>query len=76
MAWEAPSGRQAEDLEGQVLNFWRKELSQPIHLEPTHTPQNGWTETVQYSDDLKDSTLFLIDSLIRDLKPYQPIADI
>ena len=75
-SWIISSGRDAEVFEKLVLKYWRDELSKPIHLDSYQIPQGGWTETVLFSLELKDSTLALIDSLILDSKPLQQTAEI
>lgn len=70
-SWKISSGRVAEAVEKLVLKYWRDELSEPIHLDSYQTPQNGWTETVLFSLELKDSTISLMESLINDLNLHR-----
>jgi hypothetical protein len=74
-SWKISSGRNAEDLEKLVLKYWRDELSKPIHLDSYQIPQGGWTETVLFSEDLKNSTIILVESKIIDFGNHHQIAE-
>lgn len=63
-SWRISTGRAAETIEKLVLKYWRDELSKPVHLDSIQIPQGGWTETVLFSEDLKNSTLVLVESTI------------
>lgn len=74
-SWKISSGRDAEVFEKLVLKYWRDELSKPIHLDSYQIPQGGWTETVLFSEDLKNSTIDLVESKIKDFGNYHQIAE-
>lgn len=75
-SWRISSGRDAEGIEKLILKYWRDELSKPIHLDSYQIPQGGWTETVLFSEDLKNSTLVLVASKVNDFGNHHQIADI
>ena len=43
--WDTPSGEDAEQIEQQVLTWWRNELGAPIALTKAEMPNGGWSET-------------------------------
>ncbi|MBT5138147.1 MAG: hypothetical protein HOH36_11590 [Acidimicrobiaceae bacterium] len=45
-AWNVAYGRQAEEIETEILRWWREELDAPRAVTADLMPQGGYTETV------------------------------
>jgi len=43
--WHVDQGAVAEDIESEVLNWWRGEIGAPAAVSKLEMPQGGWTET-------------------------------
>ena len=65
--WDTPSGEDAEQIEQQVLTWWRNELGAPIALTKAEMPSGGWSETAALIHVDVDWTISHINRLVAQL---------
>lgn len=44
--WTTLTGKDAAEIEAEILNWWRYDLNAPPSVHPTEMPSGGWTETI------------------------------
>ena len=67
--WDTPTGDDAEQIEQQILGWWRNELGAPPALTKTEMPTGGWSETAALIHVDIDDTINRINRLVAELEP-------
>ena len=67
--WDTPTGETAEQIEQQILGWWRKELGAPVALTTAEMPSGGWSETAALIHVDIDDTINRISRLVAELEP-------
>ena len=67
--WDTPTGETAEQIEQQILGWWRNELGAPPALTKTEMPTGGWSETAALIHVDIDDTINRINQLVAELEP-------
>ena len=67
-AWDTPTGDDAEQVEQQVLAWWRNELGAPAALTKAEMPAGGYTETAALIHVDIDDTINRVNQLVSQLE--------
>ena len=65
--WGTHTGDDAEQIEQQILGWWRNELGAPVALTKSEMPSGGWSETAALIHVDIDDTIARITRLIAEL---------
>jgi hypothetical protein len=65
--WDTPTGDDAEQVEQQILDWWRNELGAPAALTKAEMPAGGWSETAALIHVDVDWTILRINRLVSQL---------
>ncbi len=66
--WDVPTGDDAEQVEGRVLQWWRDVLGAPTAVTRQQMPQGGWSETASLLWVDPDDTVRFVNRCVRELE--------
>ena len=66
--WNVPTGDDAEQIEGLVLQWWRDVLGAPIAITREQMPQGGWSETASLLWVDPDDTVRFVNRWVQELE--------